>query len=101
MCLSDGRSKLRNPIHVNDDFPRKFAFSSALGCILLRLAPQYLLADTALQPLDHAAHALDSQPDRRQGRNLLSAHALPEIQPENRAVAFLVLPVQAPLQVAV
>jgi len=54
-----------------------------------------------LQPFNDASHSLDTQSDGRQGGNFFGAHSLPEVEPENHAVALLVGPGQATLQVFV
>ena len=47
-------------------------------------------ANTLFQPFDHTADSLGTQADRRRGRNLSGAHALPEVEPEDHAVALLI-----------
>ena len=43
------------------------------------------------QPFNYASDPLRSQSNGRKGGNFLGAHALPEVEPENRAVALLLL----------
>jgi len=50
------------------------------------------------QPFNDASNRLSAQSDRWQEGNLFSAHFLPEVEPENRAVALLVGPGQAIFQ---
>src|SRR5450755_4687571 len=63
--------------------------------------PQNLLPNPLLQPFNHASNSLCSQPDARQGRNFFRTHSLPEIQPENHAVALGVRPSQAAAQIPI
>ena len=54
-----------------------------------------------LQAFDDASDTLGTQSNRRQRSNFLGAHSLPEVEPENHAIAFLVGPGQATLEVLV
>src|SRR5438105_14531072 len=69
---------------------REFAFGIVRRLLRLRPLPQDLRANTLFQPLDHTADSLGTQPDRRHGRNLSGAHALPEVEPEDHAIASLI-----------
>ena len=54
-----------------------------------------------LEPLQHAANPLRAQTDARQARDLLDAHTLPEVKPEDGAISLLFRPGQATLQLRV
>ena len=54
-----------------------------------------------LQTFNDAPNSLGPQSDRRQRGNFFGAHSLPEVEPENHAVTFLVGPGQGPLQVLI
>src|SRR5712692_1227345 len=58
-----------------------------------------LLPNAILQPFNDAPNALGTQSDHRQGSDFLSAHSLPEVEPENRTIALLAGSCQAMLQV--
>ena len=52
-----------------------------------------------LQPFKDASDSLGTQSDGRHRGNFFCAHSLPEVEPENHAVALLVGACQATLQV--
>src|SRR5262249_29188126 len=60
-----------------------------------------LLSNAMLQPLNNTSDSLGTQSDDRHRGDFLGAHSLAEVEPENHAVAFLVGPGQATLQVIV
>jgi len=61
-------------------------------CIFLvgELSPNNLLTKGTLQPFKDTTNPFGPQPDSGQGGNLPGAHPLPEVEPEDHAIALLV-----------
>src|SRR6266403_4550608 len=90
------RTLLRTLIRVREGicfWPYFFAI------IEIRTDPKDLRSNPMLQPLNHASNTLGTEPDGGQGGDFFGTHPLPEVEPENHTVAFLVGPGRATLQV--
>src|SRR2546423_13820104 len=90
ICLSRRGAIFCGPIQTPYEIAREFAFGIVRRFLRLRIRPQDVCANTLFQPFDHTADSFGTQPDRRHGRNLSGAHALPEVEPEDHAVALLI-----------
>jgi len=60
-----------------------------------------LLPNAMLQPFNDTSDSLGTKSDGRQQSNFFGTHSLPEVEPENHAVAFLIGPDQATPQVPI
>src|SRR5512146_2254176 len=86
ICLSAGRATLKPPNTAKTRFRGIFLF----GLNGFGAACEHLLPDALLQAFDDASNAFGAQLDSGQRGNLIGAHALAKVEPEDRAVPLLV-----------